>query len=55
MKNQNPIEILNEILLRMKYDMKLTLVENTGFVFEQNTANEFPTEKTEEPTLGQKI
>lgn len=32
MKNQNPQEILNEILLRMKYDMSKTLTENKVLV-----------------------
>lgn len=35
MKNQNPQDILNEILLRMKYDSSKTLTENKKFVFEQ--------------------
>jgi hypothetical protein len=32
MKNQNPQDILNEILLRMKYDMSKTLTENKVLV-----------------------
>ena len=35
MKNQNPQEILNEILLRMKYDMSKTLTENKEIILEQ--------------------
>jgi len=35
MKNQNPQEILNEILLRMKYDSSKTLSENKEIILEQ--------------------
>lgn len=35
MKNQNPQEILNEILLRMKYDSSMTLSENKKILSEQ--------------------
>jgi hypothetical protein len=37
MKNQNPQEILNEILLRMKYDSSMTLSENKKIIDEQRT------------------
>jgi hypothetical protein len=58
MKNQNPQEILNEILLRMKYEVNLTLSDNIkNIVVEQSSSisGEVPTEKNEEPTLYQKI
>ena len=35
MKNQNPQEILNEILLRMRYDSSKTLSENKEIILEQ--------------------
>jgi hypothetical protein len=35
MKNQNSQEILNEILLRMRYDMSKTLTENREIILEQ--------------------
>jgi len=37
MKNQNPQDILNEILLRMKYDSSMTLSENKKIIDEQRT------------------
>lgn len=47
MKKHNPQEILNEILLRMNYDSKKTLSENSFEVKEQNM--------NESPGLGEKI
>ena len=37
MKETNPQEILNEILLRMNYDSSMTLSENRDVLLEQNT------------------
>ena len=37
MKKENPIELLNEIILRMKYDSSMTLSENQKVINEQRT------------------
>ena len=39
MKNQNPQDILNEILLRMRYDSSKTLSENKEIILEQGSAD----------------